>query len=161
MSKYAFVLPTYGEPYLLGLYDTDNKEEKQKLTDDITRFVTTIEMYTQNPKAQDVMKIHPMFKGTWKAAGALVENKKTNIYLNENGMYECCPNMAVIHFARDYSKWTGTTDPKTLPVKGIPFFGDIVITVPKDVVEKSVDITKFKTEKQYLALLEEEDEDDE
>ncbi|MGI9556008.1 MAG: hypothetical protein ACR2M9_04025 [Cyanophyceae cyanobacterium] len=123
-TKIIIRIPTYGSPsYCLMKKQDINVETIQKI----------VQGYFQEaPKNH--MVIHPMFREeqpSWNIVGELIENvindSNVKVWCNENGMYDCCPNMGVID-----KMWKR------------PFFGDLCIEITPKKINKIFNGTEWK-----------------
>lgn len=136
MTYTHIFVPTQGAPFI-------TKEDPQSVVGGY------IEVYNQVPNVQDCL-IHGMFlqEGSshpedtkaWNSVSNLLKNhkKKITIYVNEEGMMNCCPNMAVIGVNQSYG--------------ARPLMGDICITLKtsrcRDIIEE-LDLKTFENYEAY------------
>ena len=117
-NKILILIPCFGKPYIVA-DKTNELENLQYLVGG------NIEILSN----KKFSAIHPSFAKNnkeWKTVSVLYDKRKryrVKIIVNENGRYECSPNMAVI----------GET--------GIPIFGDIVLVMTTLMSSKFLDET--------------------
>jgi len=146
MLYYNVVLPVEGSPYIEGSAQPDGGELEtlQKIVGG------RIESVSRLP-----WTIHPMFLGNkrWGIAEVMRKTKGVKMYVNEEGMYHCSPNMAtMITGKRDY-------------LSGCPhLLGDIALVVPVSIfitLKINPECLKLTHDPDvYVAGPEEEDEDE-
>jgi hypothetical protein len=118
-DKYVVVLPTWGSPYILGIYKKSGKDNLPLLQKAVNGFI--------EPFKTSILNIHPMFfqeNPRWFMARQFLRSKYTKVYVNEDGVKDCSPNMATIIINPHYR------------VSGCPhLFGDVCLLVPKKVFD--------------------------
>lgn len=145
MTYTHIFVPTQGAPFI-------TKEDPSTVVGGY------LEVYNQVPNVQDCL-IHGMFLQeetchpdnvkAWNAVSNLLKRhkKKITIYVNEEGMMKCCPNMAVIGVNQSYG--------------ARPLMGDICITLKtsrcKDIIEE-LDLKTFENYEAYRVYVIERDE---
>jgi len=140
-QKYVVCLPTYGRPYITSII----KSEKERLR----LLCKAVEGPIQKVGRTSFI-IHPMFRENtkWNIAQRLLQDKDTEIFVNEEGMYECVPNMATVLTQRSPS--------------GCPhYFGDIALVVKKKALENICDPMTLQVKPEDDPDLNEDEEEDE
>jgi hypothetical protein len=139
-KTYLLVIPTYGCPYIHAETPADDDARLKMLSTLVGGFVerTPFGYYM----------LHPMFcdpesskqHKRWTLVRQLLTSKRVAVYGNEDGMYKCVPNMALIAKG-------------SLLIPGrepLPGFGDEVMEVPEAVLTtlgwKPEDLTYVKTD---------------
>lgn len=114
-NKIVLVLPTWGSPYIFG--ELNGKNDLKVLQGAVQGFVQEFD--------RPHLMIHPMFaeKGRWLLARQILTSKSVKVYVNEDGMEKCCPNMATIK--------TGLAASRLCP----QLFGDVALVVPPKVFQ--------------------------
>jgi len=146
--KYIVVLPCEGSPYIWEnrIFNTKTKEGKTELLNECREIVGGDVTTISDPST---VRIHPMFQNSWPIAQELLCKKGIKIYVNENGIEDCTPNMACLLGGRDYSSVSGSFITaemvKSLPIKFRPLHGNVALVVPQVVLEKvtSPDALKY------------------
>jgi hypothetical protein len=95
-KTYLLVVPTYGCPYIHAETPTKKEDRAEMISTLVGGFVERIPF--------NYYMVHPMFcdpagsshHTRWNLVRQLLTSKHVTVYGNENGMYECCPNMALI-----------------------------------------------------------------
>ena len=126
MSVLLFNLTTGGSPFLhkaIPAKDikTDMVKSLQELVGGRIEPIDVVRMK---------VIIHPMFKENkkWRIAEKLMLCKKAKVYVNENGMYECCGNMGVIVCDNSFR------------VGGCPhLWGEVAVSISQSEYEKICD----------------------
>ena len=146
MTYTHIFVPTQGAPFIT------KEEDPQAVVGGY------IEVYNQVPNVQDCV-IHGMFmedgKGhpenvkAWRSVSNLLKchKKKITIYVNEEGMMKCFPNMAVIGINQSYG--------------ARPLMGDICISLKtgrcRDIIAE-LDLKTFDNYEAYAKYITERDE---
>ena len=90
-SHFIFVLPTAGHPYIRHEFNQRKKDDLPLglLQESVQGF---IEVYRKK------VIIHPLFLSNphWDLARQLLTVKSVTMYVNEDGLYKCMPNVATI-----------------------------------------------------------------
>jgi hypothetical protein len=141
----------FGCPYLWKEGATTYKfTTKKPMTDELYTEIKElvegmIELHTQ--AVGNTLIVHPMFRQSenksWEYLHELLitdpKQSKIQIYSNEEGAYKCSPNMGLICLQRDYSSLSGLVSyemVKKLPIKANPYFGQVCLLVPVDILSK-------------------------
>jgi hypothetical protein len=110
MSKsYLVTLPLWGQPFVLGEFD-DNADDALERLQAVVR--GSIEMPDHS-----FVKILPSACASsprWDMARMMLAYKHTQMYINEEGKYNCSPNMCTVHTK-----------------ERMPIFGNIALVVPQ------------------------------
>jgi hypothetical protein len=140
------VLPVVGKPYILSDESivtkngkTDSLETIQKIVEgDIERFF-------------DKVRVHPMFHTTeeWKEVDDLLKTNKACIYVNENGLYRCSANLAIVLAKK--------------PPPGYPFtlHGNVCLQIKGNTINALPSLQTYKYNENPIGEDEEEDEEEE
>lgn len=117
-DSYVVVLPTWGAPYVHGIYNHAGGNLKM-LQEAVMGHID------QYPREQ--LAIHPMFceeNPRWNMARQFLTSKQTRVFVNEDGIAKCDVNTGTI-----------ITNPARRP-GGCPHLcGDVALVVPKKVFE--------------------------
>jgi len=145
-AKIILVLPCEGSPFIWKnkVFNTKTKEGQSDHATQLQKAVRGgIETIDKN-----ALRIHPMFNDRWRIAADLLKERDVAVYANEEGMYECSPNMAVLLLEKDYSSLSGGTinaaQFRALPVRPRPLFGDVALTMPYETLKKHIDADAMK-----------------
>ena len=146
-TKVIVVLPTYGAPFIYANKTYALKGDKAKrdeMMTDIRTVVggTDIDKWTQSETSQ--FFIHPLFvreDTRWAYADKLIKKKSVDIYVNDNGMNECSPNMACPVRHKNFYGLSVITkeaiDRLPMVIRDAPMFGNIALVVPAvDIMSK-------------------------
>jgi hypothetical protein len=141
-AKVIVVLPCEGSPYIWKnkIFNTKTSAGKSELFEQSQKVVRgSVERCDRT-----TLLIHPMFENRWSIAQELLRHPDAEVYMNENGIYECSPNMATVRLEVDYSKAKGALTHKeflALPKRPsrVPFFGDIALVVPYTLLQSVID----------------------
>ena len=133
--KAIVVLPTFGSPYLYKNKIYDTRTQKTELFKDCQDVVGgDVEQWEQFPERN--FFIHPMFvreEKLWALADQIVKRKDVKIWVNENGMNECSPNMGCIVRHKDFSGLTVLSkeimDALPMTIRSAPMFGSIAVVI--------------------------------
>jgi hypothetical protein len=90
-KNFVMVIPVEGRPFISQSWD-DKAEGGLK----VLQTIVEGSISPVNPKQ---VRIHPMFMEAnpkWELVQKLLGASSTKMYVNEDGMYKCCPNMATI-----------------------------------------------------------------
>ena len=123
-DKVIIVLPTYGSPYIWKnkVYSRTDKDKEIMFQ----RIGEVVQGDVQKCLASNLI-IHPMFPNRWRLVSQILKKKGVEVFVNKNGNTTCSPNMAVIN------KQTG-----------IPFFGDIALTISLRQLNMIIDWSALK-----------------
>ena len=117
-DKYVVVLPTWGSPYIIGIYKKSGKDNLPLLQKAVNGCI--------EPFKNENFTIHPMFcqeNKRWDLARKFIKSKYTKVYVNEDGIEKCGNTGTVI------------TNPY-YRVGGCPHLcGDVCLLVPKKVFD--------------------------
>ena len=134
--SFVVVLPTFGSPYIwTGL--PIKKDAMLKTLKEVVQ--GPIEEFKNNTLT--CMMIHPMFRDEnkrWGIVNNLMKEKDIKIYVNEEGRYECSPNMATLLCSKlDKHGSINLGMLKSMPWNiRHPMFGDIAFVVPEKTLKK-------------------------
>jgi len=112
MANYQYiVLPAFGSPY--KAYKKEDEKELAFLQDKVDGSIEVV---------RSEVILHPMFNESWEWVKNLLSSKaKYTLYTNENGINECCPNVALF-----IKGWSGVN----------PMLGNAVIKMTKKNFDK-------------------------
>ena len=122
MASFIITLPTFGKPYIVKQTDDIALKDLQSVVGGCIEGINT-----------KAFSIHPMFRKDkrWDLAASLLTRTSTKVYVNEDGLRNCSPNMATI-LAR-------------APPTGCPHLcGDIALVVPASALENPAVLTLRK-----------------
>jgi hypothetical protein len=141
--KFIVCLPTTGQPFIWKnkMFNTSNKDGRKNLNDNIRDCVGgDAERFKQGDSQK--MLIHPMFqeeRKRWSIANTLLRDEdNTEVYVNENGVYQCGINVACLMLHKDIMKlarlnggMVSAEDYRKAPLKvrEAPFSGNIALVV--------------------------------
>ena len=173
--KCILILPCQGAPYLWPgktgnlLYDTKTATGKESLDKELKNCV-----YGETEQIdEDLIVIHPMFKGRWRLAQDILHIPGVEVYVNHNGIQDCCANVACLQLAYrihmiSKGKAISLAEYKALPKYKLraPYFGDVAVVVPYTELKKCVDpdtLTLVRIQDHYkeLGIIPEEEEEEE
>lgn len=123
MIYHILCLPTFGSPYLVATVES----KKYDISEDHLKALQKAVGGYIEPIPRDSFLIHPMFceNKRWLMAKQMLSSKLVKVYVNENGIQKCVPNMATIK-KTDEARRNG----------GCPhLFGDICLEVPEKVFQ--------------------------
>lgn len=129
MSFYLINLTTYGSPYIIKHFT------KKDTTAEMEAIQKCVGGFFESFDKKD-LRIHPVFNGRWKLIDPLLKRTKTKVFVNEDGMEKCSPNMATI-ITNPYKRLGGCPH----------LLGDVCIKVMED------DMKKTKTNPDWLTLV--------
>ena len=86
-AKYVVVVPVEGSPYIHGVLPKGDDKLLRGLVDGLPE-----------PAPQGYYGVHPLFTKNkkWDIVRQLLSVKSVQCWVNEKGMYECCPNMGLL-----------------------------------------------------------------
>jgi hypothetical protein len=158
--NYIIVLPCYGAPFIKnGTAVRSNSKEMNAL---LNESVGGEQSRFENDEFHK-MVIHPSFcedEKRWDIVRLLMGREDVQLFVHENGMNVCCPNMACLYVHRDMSGlryWTRDDMIKKPWVKrDAPFFGDVAMVVPVKTLMRltSPDCLKLIPETEWEHLIE-------
>jgi hypothetical protein len=133
MANYQYiVLPVQGSPF--KVHKKEDEEELPFLQDKVDGYIEEV---------RNEILLHPLFNESWEWVKNLLSGKaKYKVYVNENGMRECCPNAALF-----IKGWSGVN----------PAFGNVLIKMTK----KNFDKIKGKVHNNFEAMVDAEESSDE
>jgi hypothetical protein len=145
-TKVILVLPCEGSPFIWKnkCYTTKDKEGVMELTEQLSKAVGG------DVERGDIsmLRIHPSFGNRWSIASTLCQKKDVNMYLNENGMNACSPNMACLCLERDVpcGKPFSAAEYLAAPlrVRRAPFFGNVALVMPLKTLAEEIDPLAMK-----------------
>lgn len=120
-DKYVIVLPMVGNPYIHGIHKHEDSKDNLKVLQ------TAVEGLIC-PYPREEVLINPMFCGNrrWNLARQMLTSKYTTVYVNDDGMWDCSPNMATLLKSADRVLFNGSCP---------HLFGHIALLVPKKVFD--------------------------
>lgn len=145
-TKLILVLPCSGSPFIWKskLFNTKTKDGKADLHHELKK-VCRGSVEKADPK---MMVIHPVFENRWRIANILRSKDDVEMYLNEDGMNECCPNMATLRLERDVPSGKSITlaeyNKAPLRVARVPYFGDVALVMSYKTVKDEIDPEAMK-----------------
>ena len=136
MSTYLINLTTFGSPFIVKHFAKKDDDMTEAIQSCVSGYFEKIDRKT--------FRINPMFMKNdkrWELVNRLLLRSSTQVYVNENGIEECCTNAATMLVKRHPS--------------GCPhLMGDVCIKVSEN------DMKKANINPDCLTLIREEDEFD-